>query len=188
MSTPTSPFAMVQPGSDAQRGLLALGWSTTDIQAGWDHMEPPAGAPVLVRRSHEDFEPPYVEQEPESRITLRELKKGSLDMLAVTAEDLNGEEIEELRRQIDMAMSDPDYTIVANFDIVFTLIKFPDEGGGQLYKHLDPVSVTQVDDGHVTGEVDGSYTARWSADRFYDGLPAVGDRLILSTSLVRPRE
>lgn len=125
MTHTTDPHAMVRPASSAQVGLLALGWTVTDTLDGWDHMEPPGGLPVLIRSTHDAFEPP-VEQELESRITLREVNKGPLDMLVVTAEDLDADDIEELRKQVDMALQDPDFSIVANFDINLTVVKFPE--------------------------------------------------------------
>lgn len=123
MST-TDPFAMVEPDSYAQKGLRALGWTVTDTQDGWDHMEPPPGPPLLLREDEDLFEPPPEENETKHHsIQLRELNVGPNDLLVATAEDLPPKDLDKLRELIVQGLREPDFPIAANFDIVLTVVR-----------------------------------------------------------------
>lgn len=109
---PTDPFAMVRPDSSHQTGLLALGWAVTDSQDGWDHMEPPTGAPMLIQREGDGE---YV-----SRLELREG-----DGVIVTAPDMDHEDLDELREQVCALLGGELDVITANSDIYFQAISRP---------------------------------------------------------------
>lgn len=123
----TDPYAMVKPGSTHQLGLLALGWTTTDTLDGWDHMEPPLGRPMIVAAEFGEEDEPMMEPELEPFIIRERLELGPTDILVVTAEDCLPQDIDLLRENIDHALANSDYPIVANFDITFQVIGRPAE-------------------------------------------------------------
>ena len=132
MNIPDAPYAMVPDSSAAMRGLLALGWAITDEKDGWAHMEPPEGPPVLVRYNPKHFEPKFGDPGYQPSIELRELELGPNDMLVVTAEDIDADMIEQLREQVHTGLEDPNFTIIANFDIVLTTVRRPGVDDGPL--------------------------------------------------------
>lgn len=99
MSTPDAPYAMVEPDSAAQRGLLALGWAVTDTQDGWSHMEPPAAPKRL----------------------------GVDTMMVIQAPEMSDADIDELRELVDAALMDPDFAIVATTPLHIETIPFDPE-------------------------------------------------------------
>jgi hypothetical protein len=50
----------------------------------------------------------------------------------ITSEDLNDQHVEELRAQVDLALQDPDYSIIANYPITWE-----ERGGGQENRLLE---------------------------------------------------
>lgn len=123
---PDNTYAMVQAeDTHTLTSLMALGWTITDSKDDWVHMEPPAGPPVLIRHDERQFEPEAGDPNYRPSITLRELELGTNDMLLVTAEDCPAEMVDQLREQIDRGLEDPDFSIIANFDIVMTTVRRP---------------------------------------------------------------
>ena len=108
----TSQYAIVEPGSTAQRGLLALGWTTTDKQGDWDHMEPSSGdAPkVLVVSGAAET----------SHATSVKMKPG--DALIVTADLPSEQEQWMLTEQIDEMLCGGCSFIVKPYEIKVTVL------------------------------------------------------------------
>lgn len=171
------PYAMVPSNSVAQKGLLALGWTVTDSKDGWAHMEPPRGA----RNSTLVVPDLPVPQ----GITIRELDLGDQDTLIVTAEDLDADMMEQLREQVDLAMEDPDFTILANFDIKCTVLR---RGNPPLLTREDEVVVVQSGE-QVAVALQGTGGVPYrimSGHEFNGELPLINERLVMTTTLHRP--
>ena len=105
-------YAMVEAGSAAQKGLLALGWTVTDTQVGWAHMEPSSGdAPkVLVVSGAAET----------SHATSVKMKLG--DALIVTADLPDEQEQWMLTEQVDRLLrGDLDF-LVKPYEIKVTVL------------------------------------------------------------------
>lgn len=121
--------------------------------------------------------------------TLRELDLRDQDTLIVTAEDLEAETVNELREQVDLAMEDPGYTILANFDITCTILR---RDNPPLLTREDEVVVVQSGDQVAVAQVavalqgTGGVPYRIMSGHEFNGeLPLINERLVMTTTLKR---